>query len=211
MKKILMCLCLLVGYGMANDRSGAILGVEFGLNEVDLKASAQGVSGNIKLSAPVYGFKAGYKHFFTDLIGLQGYFSFKDSFINANAKIDSSNISVSGSGSAHFMPIMANADVIFDFYKSNDVSLDAIIGVGVGVAMVNYKNKAIEALTIPTITENFSGFYGDARVGLGVNASNNRIGLVASFPFNSVNKTIYSVKLKVKQNYAVSLTYDYTF
>ena len=198
MKKILMCLCLLVGYGMANDRSGAILGVEFGLSEINVAGN-----GKVKSSAPLYGFKAGYKHFFTDLVGLQGYLSFKDTF--------NSNKSDGSSDSLHFMPIMANADIIFDFYKSNDVSLDAIIGVGVGVAMVNYKYKGEYLGNTFNETKNYSGFYGDARVGLGVNASNNRIGLVASFPFNSVNTTTNDVKSKVKQNYAVSLTYDYTF
>ena len=208
MKKILMCLCLLVGYGMANDRSGAILGVEFGLSELNKIESdtTLGTEKN-KDAAPLYGFKAGYKHFFTDLIGLQGYLSFKHSF-NSN-KYESEG--TSSKTTYDFMPIMANADVIFDFYKSNNVSLDAIIGIGVGMAMVNEKYTSSSATGSSTQKINYSGFYGDARVGLGVNASNNRIGLVASFPFNSVNKTIDNVKYKVKQNYAVSLTYDYTF
>ena len=201
MKKILLCLCLAFGYGVANDKNGVILGIEFGLSEVDLKASAQGRSGNIKLSAPVYGFKAGYKHFFTDLIGLQGYFSFKDAF----ASVKQGGALNSVDSSAHFMPLMANADVIFDFYKTNNLSLDAIIGIGLGLAILNDNNL------IGVGSTSHSGFYSDARIGLGLNLANNRVGLNAAFPIAPASKSVNNIDYKIKQNYTISLTYDYVF
>ncbi|RDU58098.1 outer membrane beta-barrel protein [Helicobacter sp. MIT 99-5507] len=197
MKKILLCLCLLFGYSMANDKDGFFLGAEIGISEVSVAASANGYSGKVKLSAPMYGFKAGYRYFFSDLIGLRGYISFKDSFVDV--KLQGSN------GSAHFMPIMANADIIFDFYKTQNYSFDAIVGVGLGFAILN------DYSLIGKIDTSHSAFYSDARVGIGTSYDNNRLGLVVSFPITQATKKVDGIEYKIKQNYAVALTYDYKF
>lgn len=194
MKKILLCLCLLFGYSMANDKDGFFLGAEIGISEVSVATGAVGNGG--KVSAPMYGFKAGYRYFFSDLIGLRGYISFKDSFVDV--KLQSIN------GSAHFMPIMANADIIFDFYKTQNYSFDAIVGVGLGFATLNY-------LLIGSINTSHSAFYSDARVGIGTSYDNNRLGLVVSFPITQATKKVNGIEYKVKQSYAVALTYDYKF
>ena len=244
MKKILMCLFLAFGYGVANDettsdKNGILIGAEFGMSEMNEKRNTTVNTGtNIvttvntedryRYSAQLYGFKVGYKHFFTDLIGLQGYLSFKDAIVSTKNKgkdetsITAGDVTVNGKGTRansevyHFMPLMANADVIFDFYKINNLSLDAIIGVGLGVAIVNYKysNSSSSDLTVPTgssTRRSYAGFYSDIKVGFGVNYDNSRIGVAAAFPMNSVNTTIDDVKYKTKLNYVVSLTYDYTF
>ena len=200
MKKILLCLCLLFGYSVANDKNGLFLGLEFGISEINLKVSSQAGGGKIKLSAPMYGLKAGYRHFFTDLIGLQGYFSFKDSFFNGKYNILSAN----NSASMHFMPFMANADVIFDFYKANEISFDAILGVGLGMAMLDDN-------LIGAQQDSYTAFYSDARVGLGINSNNNRVGLNIAFPIAQATKSVQGIDYKMKQNYIVSLTYDYKF
>lgn len=197
MKKILLCLCLLFGYSMANDKDGFFLGAEIGISEVSVAASANGYSSKVKLSAPMYGFKAGYRYFFSDLIGLRGYISFKDSFVDV--KSQGSNVS------SHFMPIMANADIIFDFYKTQNYSFDAIVGLGLGFAILNDNSL------IGNIDTSHSAFYSDARVGIGASYDNNRLGLVVSFPITQATKKVDGIKYKIKQSYAVALTYDYKF
>ena len=205
MKKILLCLCLLFGYSMANDKDGFFLGAEIGISEVRVAASANGGSGKVELSAPMYGFKAGYRYFFSDLIGLQGYISFKDSFVGIDSSFNIANVKLQGNGSSHFMPIMANADIIFDFYKTQNYSFDAIVGVGLGFAILN------DYSLIGNINTSHSAFYSDARVGIGTSYDNNRLGLVVSFPITQATKKVDGIEYKIKQNYAVALTYDYKF
>ncbi|MBR7117856.1 MAG: outer membrane beta-barrel protein [Helicobacteraceae bacterium] len=203
MKKILLCLCLLFGYSMANDKDGFFLGAEIGISEVSIAASANGNSVKVELSAPMYGFKAGYRYFFSDLIGLQGYISFKDSFVDVNSS--GSLVELQGNGSSHFMPIMANADIIFDFHKTQNYSFDAIVGVGLGFAILNDNSL------IGNINTSHSAFYSDARVGIGTSYDNSRLGLVVSFPITQATKKVDGIEYKIKQNYAVALTYDCKF
>lgn len=206
MKKILLCLCLLFGYSMANDKDGFFLGAEIGISEVSLAASAAGYSVEVKQSAPMYGFKAGYRYFFSDLIGLRGYISFKDSFTYSIVNVKGAGTTESSAeSSAHFMPIMANADVIFDFYKTQNYSFDAIVGLGLGFAILN------DYSLIGNTNTSHSAFYSDARVGIGTSYDNNRLGLVVSFPITQATKNVDGIKYKIKQSYAVALTYDYKF
>ena len=131
MKKILLCLCLLFGYSLANDKNGFFLWFDLGVSEVAVEGGADDRKYKSKISTPMYGIKAGYRHFFTDVVGLQGYFGFRDSFININTSNAGSAVTGNGNKTStyySFLPLMANADVIFDLYKKDNFSLDAIVG-----------------------------------------------------------------------------------
>ena len=85
---------------------------------------------------------------------------------------------------------MANVDVIFYLYKKDNVSLDAIVGLGVGVAILNN--------TIVNTDSSRVVFYSDARVGLGANYDSNRFGLAFSPPIYPATKNIWDMRYRVK-------------
>ena len=210
-----------------SDKNGVFMGIELiGVSEIDLDINIDNYRlFKDKSTGIMFGLNLGYRHFFTDLIGLQGYFSVKDTFfvmgvpksntysygttLDTNPWISQRSLDVLSS-SDQFLQIMANIDVIFDFHKTKNFSFDAIAGIGLGMGMF-ISQTYINIWDLYWSLPNYSALYSDARVGLGMKGTNNRVGLNISFPIYPATKTIDGIKYQTKQNYAISLSYDYKF
>lgn len=207
MKKILVASLLTLAFcvvGLAKESDGIFVGFEVGLGSATLKTNGIDLANQVwdnKSTATNagYGGKIGYKHFFSDYLGVRGYFGInwfetmgKNTTAGTTSKTTISILSYS-----------LNADALFNFYSNESANYGAFVGLGLGGASSDYEASSLN--------ESVSGFYMDAKLGLRATAGHNGFDFIVAIPFIDQSKTINGVKAKIKQDYRISLAYSYMF
>lgn len=208
---------------LAQENNGVFVGLEMGMAEQQMKLKTPpytyasthfGTIGGISLivsdegtgqdTAGVFGIKLGYKHFFLEWIGIRGYASID----YAQSRIHSKGRTNIWTGVLANLAYSANADVLFNFYNSENVAFGAFVGLGVG-GQTTWDMDFI----MSDKYRSFTDLYSDVKVGLRVNvAQNHGMEFIAKIPLNQAKETFeYGIEAQYKQTYQVLLGYNFTF
>lgn len=205
MKRILFSLFLVLATSYANEKNGFFIGLEIGGGESTIDAGIL----NVTRSLPSYGVRAGYSYLFNEYIGLRGY----GSIVYTTASEDYYNAMSAESykDSTSLLSYTINADVLFNFYNTESIFIAAFAGIGIGGANVSYYDTSFVDRLQTAVDVSKNNFYSDSRLGLRAGSGSHSVDFAFTLPLVTTKISAYSIEAKVKQNYRVSLAYNYTF
>lgn len=205
MKKILLCLILALGSIYANQKNGLFIGLEVGGGESAIDAGVLKVT----RSLPSYGARIGYLYLFNEYIGIRGYGSIN--YTIASEDYYNALTSANYKDSVSLLSYTINADVLFNFYNGESAFIGAFIGLGIGGANVRYYDTSFIQTLRSVLDVSQNNFYGDSRLGLRIGSGNHGVDLALTLPLVDAKINAYMIEANIKQNYKISLAYNYTF
>ncbi len=224
MKKCIIAVFALLAFAYAQEekpmKNGFFVGAEIGYGINFAKAqttNGTGVNATTttadEMQAPFgnVGLKLGYIHYISKMFGFRGYLTYNYGFSSASSSTKEPGTTTTKTSSLSSLHQFAlNADVLFDFYHTNNISLGAFAGIGIGYGSFKQSTKDTGVTTSSSFGD---GFVLPINVGLaaGIGKSHRvelavRIPTIAPKYTDTLNNTEYSYR-----NLIMAVGYSYTF
>ncbi|RAX55226.1 hypothetical protein CCY99_00570 [Helicobacter sp. 16-1353] len=188
-----------------DEKSGIFIGFEMGMDEMQMRDSLLSVI-RYKFTGGAVGGKVGYKFFLQPNVGIRAYGSLNYSMHETEAGGGGINITA--------LVFAANADVLYNFYNGEYGIFGAFAGLGLGGSSwdIKFRGYVNSYDTMETTTFKPSGLYMDAKIGLRANISHHGVEFIVKVPFIEAKESFGGLAgILTKQNYQISLGYNFTF
>ena len=214
MKKLMVSGALalaLTSSAVVAEESGALVGLDLGISNAVMTSEMANtiIEKTTSVGNFRYGLMGGYKWFFTESFGLRTYLQVNNG--TSYSPTGETHVSIST------LNVMANVDVLYNFYTSEQSSAGLFAGLSFGYAI--HYGDTVDAMTANGLKDP-SGF--DMGINLGLRTIFakhhgveffNRFGVVGASATTTSNNTLFSVdtKMSILQPYAFGVRYTYNF